>query len=96
MTRRRKASRSAAMSVTDGNAGIVRLRLRIHLDWQDIEAYYAGRLIRIAARAEDGRSVVLPASAVRPYLRQSGVRGLFELRYERNSHRLVEFRRLGD
>lgn len=89
-------SSCAAMNATDSGTGIVRLRLRIHLDWQDIEAYYAGRLIRIAARAEDGRRIVLPASAVRPYLRQSGVRGLFELHYERDSHRLVELRRLGD
>jgi hypothetical protein len=84
------------MSVTDGGSGVVSLRLRIHLDWQDIEAYYAGRLIRIAARAEDGQRIVLPASAIRPYLRQSGVRGLFELSYERDSHRLIELRRLGD
>jgi len=75
---------------------VTRLTLRIDADWQAIQAYYLGDSQRISGRARDGRRVVLPASALRPFLKQSGVHGWFEMLYEPNEKRLLELRRISD
>ncbi len=67
---------------------------RLALEWHDVEAYYQGRMPRIAVRAEDGRRVVFPTSALRPFLSQSGVHGRFEMRYRSDDDKLIELRRL--
>jgi hypothetical protein len=55
--------------------------------------YYRGRASSVRVRAEDGRTVSLPASALRRFAGHDGVHGRFELRYDQ-AHRLLDLRRL--
>ncbi|MEA5445890.1 DUF2835 family protein [Gammaproteobacteria bacterium AB-CW1] len=73
---------------------ICRIIFQINLERQDMENYYAGRLTRFAGLSEDGRRVVLPASAFRPFVTESGVHGRFELVYQLTEKRIVSLRRL--
>lgn len=55
--------------------------------------YYRGHASSVRVRAEDGRSVCLPASALRPFADHAGIRGRFALRYD-HQNRLLDLRRL--
>jgi len=55
--------------------------------------YHRGRASSVLVRADDGRSLRLPASALRPFASHSGVHGRFALRYAED-HRLLDLRRL--
>jgi len=72
----------------------VRLRLRIDLDWADMQRYYRGEMPRITACTEDGRRVILPTNTLRDHLRQDGVHGWFAMKYDANSKRILVFQPL--
>jgi hypothetical protein len=69
------------------------LRIRISMDPDEYLPYYTGAVRWVVATAEDGRRVRFPASALQAHLRQDGVHGRFELRFDRHN-RFVELRRL--
>lgn len=79
-----------------GKHPLSRLVLRIDADWQAMQAYYRGERQAVSGRALDGRRVVLPARALRPFLSQSGIHGLFEMTYDAAAGRLVDLKRIGD
>lgn len=57
--------------------------------------YYKGDASAVQTRARDGRSVRFPASLLRAFVDDGGVRGCFVLRYDGN-HRLVSLSRAGE
>lgn len=57
--------------------------------------YYQGDAVSVQARARDGRSVRFPASLLRAFVEDRGVRGSFVLRYDAD-HRLVSLSRAGE
>ena len=59
----------------------------------ELMRYYRGSAQQVVARAQDGRCVQFPASALRPFVTHEGVRGEFCLVVDDNN-RLVELRRI--
>ncbi|MCZ6527053.1 MAG: DUF2835 domain-containing protein [Gammaproteobacteria bacterium] len=71
----------------------IRFRLAIAAD--RYLAYYQQRAKDVIVRAEDGRQVRFPASALRRFLSHRGVYGLFEMQYD-SRHKLIGLERIGD
>lgn len=71
----------------------LQLRFRLDIDAEDYLAYYRGSAREVLVRAEDGRRVRFPASALQPFVTRDGVHGRFELRFDAG-HRLLGLQRL--
>ena len=68
---------------------------RFRLDIPRVEAlrYYAGTAQAVQVTDDHGRIVRFPASALRPFVTEAGIQGLFLLRTERGN-KLVELKRI--
>jgi hypothetical protein len=69
------------------------VRFRVAIPARRFEDYYRGAARHVLVRAEDGRSIQLPASLLRPFLDHQGVYGEFLICFDEN-HKLVDIRRL--
>ncbi len=69
------------------------LTFRLSIDREQWLGYHRGHASAVLVRADDGRRVRLPASALRPFASHAGVHGRFALRYAAD-HRLLDLRRL--
>jgi hypothetical protein len=56
-------------------------------------SYYKGATRWVQVRARDGRRIRFPASALRPFVTEDGVRGTFEIKVD-ESRKLVDIRLL--
>ena len=56
--------------------------------------YYKGQAVSVIARDQAGRRIRFPATALRPYVTQSGVHGRFRLVTD-DKHRLERLEKLG-
>ncbi len=68
--------------------------LTLDIPAERFRAWYAGAVRDVVARAEDGRRVQFPASALRPFVTHDGVHGRFRLRID-GAQRLISLERLG-
>ena len=71
------------------------LRFRLDISTDEYLAYYQGAARDVLVRAEDGRRVKFPASALQAHITHDGIHGRFELRFDAN-HKLIGLQRLGD
>lgn len=71
------------------------IRFRLALSPDDYLAFYQGTAREVVARAEDGRRIRFPASALQRFVSHEGVHGLFELRFDMD-RKMLGLRRLGD
>lgn len=60
----------------------------------EFERLYRGEARTVLARDSEGRTLSFPALSLRPFLRQDGVRGTFDIRVDANN-RLLDIRRRG-
>lgn len=70
-----------------------RHRFQMNLSAETFLHYYRGAARLVIVQAEDGRTIQLPASSLRPFVTASGISGRFELTLDANN-KLVELRRL--
>lgn len=70
-----------------------RHRFRLDLSVDTFLHYYRGTASAVIVRAEDGRTIQLPARHFRPFVTSTGISGRFELVLDGDG-RLVELRRL--
>lgn len=68
---------------------------RLSISPDDYLAYYQGTARDVVARAEDGRRVRFPASALQRFVGHEGIHGRFELRFDAD-RKFRGLRRLGD
>ena len=71
------------------------IRFRLAISADDYLAYYKGVTRDVFVRAEDGRRVKFPASALQTHITRDGIHGRFELRFDANN-KLLGLQRLGD
>lgn len=69
------------------------LVLDIVLPAERFLAVYQGYANRVLLQSRDGRKVSLPAHHLRPFLRQDGIHGTFELEFSERGE-LLDLRRL--
>ncbi len=72
---------------------MVRHRFQLNISAETFLHYYQGAARAVIVRAEDGRTIQLPASNFRPFVTAAGIFGRFELVLDANN-RLVELRRI--
>ncbi|QIK37903.1 DUF2835 domain-containing protein [Caldichromatium japonicum] len=54
-----------------------RLYFSLNIPRDDYLRYYRGAAARVMARAQDGRTLSLPASRLRPFVTHTGIQGRF-------------------
>lgn len=70
-----------------------RHRFQLNLSAETFLHYYRGAASAVIVRAEDGRTIQLPAKHFRPFVTANGISGRFELVLDANG-KLIELRRL--
>ncbi|MBY4677996.1 DUF2835 domain-containing protein [Marinobacterium arenosum] len=56
----------------------------IHISSEQYLAHYQGRVTDVVARALDGRRVRFPSNLLQPFLLHDGIRGRFQIEFDRN------------
>ena len=74
-------------------AGHHTLRFSLSIPAEKYISYYKGTTRWVQVKSFDGRRVRFPASALRPFVDDHGVEGMFEMVIDENS-KLVDLRRL--
>lgn len=65
----------------------------INLTSQEYLHYYRGHASAVIVKAEDGRTIQLPANTFRPFVTASGIAGRFELTLD-DQNKLIDLRQL--
>lgn len=73
--------------------GMNTMRFRLAISAEDYLSYYEGVAKQVIVRAEDGRRLRFPASAIRKFVTREGVNGLFEISFDA-SNKLIGIERL--
>jgi hypothetical protein len=68
------------------------LRFKLAIPTDEWLRYYRGEANKVITWAKDGRTVQLPASALRPFVTAEGIHGEFVMRIDANN-KLIELRR---
>jgi hypothetical protein len=68
-------------------------RFSVSIPAEEYLAYYKGTARWIQVTSSNGKRVRFPASALRPFVDELGVEGLFEMTVDENS-KLIDLRRL--
>ena len=68
-------------------------RFSLSIPAEEYLAYYEGSVRWVQVRSTDGEQVRFPASALRPFVDELGVEGVFEMTIDENS-KLVNIRLL--
>jgi hypothetical protein len=56
-----------------------RFEFRLNLSALECERFYRGQANQVVARCTDGTKIQFPATMIRPFLTENGVRGIFVL-----------------
>jgi len=65
----------------------------LNISSEQYQSYYQGSAKFIAVKAQDGRTLKFPASALQKFVGYSGVQGHFEIEFD-DQHKLVKLSRL--
>lgn len=65
-----------------------RARFDLNIPAKEMLAYYQGIARQVSVIAYDGRRIEFSAEKLRPFLRHSGINGVFELEFD-DDHRFV-------
>ena len=84
---------SLVLSNRNENGEMNRHRFQMNLSAEEFLLYYRGTAKAVIVQAEDGRTIQLPASSLRPFVTASGITGRFELTLDA-SNKLIDLRRL--
>jgi hypothetical protein len=68
------------------------IHFSLNLSAIELLALYRGDKRFVVVRSREGKRVQFPASALRPFITPTGVRGDFRLRFDA-SHRLIDIKR---
>lgn len=71
------------------------VRFRLDISPDDYLAYYQRAARDIVVRADDGRRIRFPASALQRFVAHDGIHGRFELRFDAD-HKLLGLWRLDE
>ncbi|MBT3204161.1 MAG: DUF2835 domain-containing protein [Gammaproteobacteria bacterium] len=58
-----------------------KLRFKLNISAEKLQAYYRGLAKFVAVQSEDGRNVQFPVSELQPFVSHSGVQGRFEIQF---------------
>ena len=56
----------------------------MYISQQDFLLYYQGQVQNVRVRAENGKTIEMPASHFRPFVSSLGIRGRFRLTLQKN------------
>ncbi|GJQ60031.1 MAG: DUF2835 family protein [Candidatus Scalindua sp. AMX11] len=62
-----------------------RFQFSLHITPEDYVTYYEGVTTSVLVRTYCGKKVKFPASVLRQYVTQNGIRGIFEMEVDQNS-----------
>ena len=69
-------------------------RFYIELSREKILSYYSGKVNVVRVRSDSGEIVQFPASAMRDFMTENGIKGYFEVTVT-EENRLVNFKKIG-
>ncbi len=76
---------------TEASPNSIRFHLAIFAE--KYLAYFQGKAQTVMARSEDNRNITFPASAIRSFVTQDGIYGLFEIQFDENN-KLIKIERV--
>ncbi len=71
------------------------LRFRLAISADEAGRYYQGTAHSVVVTAENGQKLQFPASHIRPFINQLGVRGYFSIQFDKNN-KLIALKKIAD